>query len=485
MPGWILGRHLKLICDTVQAHVEGRLLNEDGEEYFALMLNTPPQHGKSQAVSETLPSWYHGKSPRNKIIELSYNDMLAERFGRRNRQKIVQYGKSLFNIELSKSTDHDYEIAEYNGTYMSRGIMSGVTGNPGDLMIIDDPLKNKEEADSTVMREKIWDEWQASLRTRFSANGKLIVIMTRWHEDDLGGRLIKALGSKRMKVINIPCEAEENDILGREIGDPLFPEIGKNKKWLQQTKADYENDPREGGIRVWNALYQGKPFSEEGNIFKKKHWKYYDVKDLPNIKFEMEFQSWDMSFTDTESSCRVAGQVWGNLKSNLYLLDLRAKRMDFKDSMKQVEDITERHPKAFMKLVENKANGPAIISMLNMKIGGFVPIDPKGSKEVQGGGSKVARAQAVAPLQEAGNVYLPCEGYNPDGTPILSKEIKDYMDEMGAFPQSEYDDQVDASTQAWRRFIYTILPEIIKKDEREFPEEDFDDYHEDGESFYD
>jgi predicted phage terminase large subunit-like protein len=122
-------------------------------------------------------------------------------------------------------------------------------------------------------------------------------------------------------------------------------------------------------------------------------------------------------------------------------MDAVAKRMSFVETIAAIEDMTERHPEAVLKLIEDKANGPAIISMLNLKVGGMVPVDPKNSKEVSGGGSKVARASAVSPLLESGNIFLPCSGFNPDGSPILDRWVRDIVEECAAFPLGEFDDQ--------------------------------------------
>jgi hypothetical protein len=234
---WIPARHLLFVCIEIETFIQ----QETGHPYDILILQMPPQHGKSMSTTETLPSWYLGKWPYNRVIEVSYNETFAQRFGRRNRDKIKEFGY-LFGIGISKGKDSNEEFELNNGVggMISRGIMSGVTGNPANLIIIDDPIKNREEADSQTIRDKQWDEWQNSIKTRLAAGAKVIVIMTRWHEDDLAGKLLKS--EKNVTLINLPCEAEENDPLGRNIGDALFPEIGKNKNWLIQFKDSYVND---------------------------------------------------------------------------------------------------------------------------------------------------------------------------------------------------------------------------------------------------
>jgi hypothetical protein len=140
---WIRGKHLELICNTVQDFLDDKLTSDKGQICNVLLIAVPPQHGKSQTVTETLPSWYLGKYPNNRVIEVSYGDDLARRFGRRNKQKINQFGKKLFNIEISNDTrsDTEFEIGNHKGSMISRGIMAGLTGQAADLIIVDDPYQ--------------------------------------------------------------------------------------------------------------------------------------------------------------------------------------------------------------------------------------------------------------------------------------------------------------------------------------------------------
>lgn len=424
---WILGKHLELVCKSVEDLIYRRIKQN------ILIISMPPQHGKSQAVTETLPSYYLGKFPSKRVIEVSYGDDLARRFGRRNKQKVLEFGKNLFNIEMSKgsSSDTEFEIADHKGSMISRGIMAGITGQPADLIIIDDPIKNRLEAESETYRERIWDEFLNSIYTRLSANGVIILIMTRWHEDDLAGRLLKHMPDKCLEI-NIPLEAEEGDILGREIGNSLFPEIGKDREWLQSFKQVYLTQE---GSKAWNALMQGRPTAQEGNLIKRSWWKYYD--SLPDYLDEI-IQSWDCTFKDSDGSDYVVGEVWGRRLGEYYLIDLVKERMNLPATVKAIENMTSKYPKALVKLVEDKANGPAVIQLLQTKIPGLIAVNPEGGK--------IARVNAVSGAIESGNVYLP----NPD----ISPWINDFVNECSAFPSGEHDDQVDSMSQALNRLIY-------------------------------
>ena len=424
---WIDTHFHKFLANKIQTFVE----TQTGNPYDILVLSCPPQHGKSLTVTETFPSWYVGKYPDRRCIIACYNDDFAGKFGRRNKAKIDEVGQFIFNIKLKKSSDRDMEIADHTGSIITRGIMAGITGNAGDLIIIDDPVKTRMEADSPTYRERLWEEWMNSIKTRTQAGSKIIIIQTRWHEDDLAGRVIN--GENYLEVINIPVEAEENDILGRKVGDALCPEIGKDNKWLQMFKSNYLADPNGGGSRAWNALYLGRPTSAEGNIFKREWWQYYDK--LPD-KIPLVGISVDATFKDSDTSDFVAIEVWGKLNGDYYLIDLIKRRMDFPETLKAIRYMADKYPNKHSILVEDKANGSAIISMLKHDIGGIVAITPKESK--------VGRANAITGIVEGGNVYLP----------RYSDFTGEFIDEFASFPNGVHDDLVDACTQFINHFKF-------------------------------
>lgn len=424
---WIDTHFHKLLANKIQTFVE----TPTGNPYDILVLSCPPQHGKSLTVTETFPSWYVGKYPDRRCIIACYNDDFAGKFGRRNKGKIEEYGQFIFDIKLKKSSDRDMEISNHNGSIITRGIMSGITGNSGDLIIIDDPIKNRQEADSPTYRERLWEEWMNSIKTRTQANTKIIIIQTRWHEDDLSGRVIE--NENYVEVLNIPVEAEENDMLGRQVGDALCPEIGKGNEWLQAFKQSYINDATSGGIRTWNALYMGRPTSAEGNMFKREWWKYYNK--LPD-NIQLLGISVDATFKDSDTSDFVAIEVWGKLNGDYYLIDLIKKRMDFPETLRAIRYMADKYPNKHSILVEDKANGSAIISMLKHEIGGIIPITPKESK--------IARANAITGIVEGGNVYLP----------EYADFTGEFVEEFASFPNGAHDDVVDACTQFINKFKF-------------------------------
>ena len=198
---------LAKVCETVVKRIEeGRKVK--------ICLSVPPQHGKSCTVTETLPSWFIGRNPDMRCICTGYNADMAEKFGDRNREKVKRYGKEIFGIEVSDSQDNKtlFNIKDHLGGLYSAGITGGLTGNQGALIIIDDPFKNGIEAKNQAVRDNIWQIFCDSILTRQRGNGNaIIVIHTRWHEDDLIGRIIKNDKNNEWLIINIPCIAEEND----------------------------------------------------------------------------------------------------------------------------------------------------------------------------------------------------------------------------------------------------------------------------------
>jgi predicted phage terminase large subunit-like protein len=433
--------HTIYVCDVIQNAIEKKKLMRDGvipTENQYLAFNMPPRHSKSMSITETAPSYYLGQFPEDRIIEISYNDTFARKFGKKNKEKVRQFGKELFGIEIAKdSSAHDEWALNNNiGGMISRGVLSGITGQGADLMIIDDPIKNREEADSETHRDKIWDEWIDSFSSRLHPGAIVILILTRWHEDDLQGRLLNPEYGQPLnwQVYNFPLEAEENDILNRPMGEPLWPER-YGKLFIEERKR-YPSS--------FNSLYQGRPSSQEGNILKREWWRYYDK--LP--KLAVKIMSVDATFKDEKDSDYVSIQVWGKIGADAYLIDRVKARMNFPTTLQAIRNMKRKHKDVGAILVEDKANGPAIISMLQSEIGGIIAINPQGGK--------VARVNAVSPYIEAGNVYIPRQ----------TEWVHDFVEECASFPKGKNDDDVDSMSQALNRlyYFYAELPENPKDD---------------------
>lgn len=423
-PGFLPTKFHEYLCNRVES-----FLNSNSNAAFdVLLISTPPQVGKSTSLTETLPSYYLGKNQVANVIIAGYSEDFAKRFGRRNLKKLEIYGTDLFGFEPSDApwTNTEFESAD-GGRCISRGILSGITGNPANLVIIDDPTKNMQEAVSETTRAAILDEFYASILTRIAPHGKLIVIQTRWHEDDLFGHIAKTFPN--VQVINLPCECDsEDDLLGRNIGDPLVPEIGKGEAWLKDFKNIYCT---ENGERSWAALYQGHPNIEGGNLFLEKNWKYYD--NAPDVVYRI--LSVDCTFKKSESSDFVAIQDWGKADTEYYMLHRIKRRMTFSETVDSIRNyLIDVGPDIFDAIyIEDKANGSAVIDMLSREFDNIVAVNPEGGK--------LSRAAAVAYLQETGHVHI----NRQDPT------IDEYVDEHKKFPGGAHDDEVDATTQALTR----------------------------------
>lgn len=302
-----------------------------------------------------------------------------------------------------------------------------------NCMIIDDPIKNAKEALSKTIRDNIWNEWESTLSTRLHDGASVIVIMTRWHEDDLIGRLLENSPYNWIRL-RLPAIAEDDDdLLNREIGEALCPELGYDEEWAALKKVEV-------GSRTWASLYQQRPAPEQGSIIKREWLKYIGA--VP-ARADNLIMSWDFTFKDSQASDYVVGQVWQKTGANYYMIDQVRGQMDFTSSKRALINLKKKYPRCRTILVEDKANGTAIINALQKDISGIIPITPKESKE--------ARAYAVTPYFEAGNVYI-LENI---------QDLNDTVEEFVAFPNGKNDDRVDCATQALNYFASKPQASVI------------------------
>lgn len=421
--------HHRLICEYLDKWVR--------KEIRRLMIFTAPRHGKSELVSRKLPAYIFGRNPDTSVISASYSADLASRMNR-DVQRIIDsekyielfpnsrlFGKnirSVANGSFLRNSDI-FEIVGHKGVYRSAGVGGGITGMGGEYIIIDDPVKNRDEANSSTYREKLWDWYTSTLYTRLEKDACILVTLTRWHEDDLAGRLLEKMkepDGEQWTIINLPaiCEDPPAPYDIRKPGEALWP--GKyNEQALANIRATV-------GTYDWSALYQQRPQPAEGAIFKRE-WFNHTYKALPHQN--MIIQSWDLPFVKSEGSAKCACIIMGRAGGQIYIIDVINDKMDFAENVAAFRRITLKHPKARAKVVENKANGPAIVSLLAKEIPGIVPFEPKGSKE--------ERAISITPYFEAGNILLPEEA------PWLS----DFVEQFVGFPSGKFKDMVDATVQ--------------------------------------
>lgn len=425
-----------------------------------------PTHNSTN-ITGSAPAWLMGQRPEANIMLLSYGDDLALKFGSMNLQKTREWGNKLFGITLNDTravpcTNVNFSLLNQNGGIKSFGLTSGVTGSPAKYIFVDDPVKGIAEADSELQRNSVWNGWQANVKSRLAAKAKIVVILTRWHEDDLAGR-IEAYENvyENVKVIRYPCicEDEATDPLHRKVGDSLSPELGKDKEWADHMFKSYMSDPSMGGRRTWDSLYQGRPNALAGNIIEVAWLKFWKPKgmSLPPVKlfssngevvefqaeevpdyWDKEIQSWDFTFKDKKTSDFVCGGYLGRRKSCIYLLDAFHEVASFIKSIEAIKEMSRKHPKAIGKYVEDKANGTAIINSLRKELTGLIPI--------QANDDKVARLRAVTPVIQGGNLYLP--------HPMIAPWVKGLVAELLSFPNGKNDDWVDMISQALNQLMY-------------------------------
>lgn len=391
-----------------------------------LLVAMPPRHGKSELVSHWTPVWFLDLFPTRRVILASYEADFAATWGRRVRNTITRHAERLrVRVAEDSAAATRWDTTE-GGGMVTAGVGGALTGRGAHLLIVDDPVKNREEAESAARRATVWDWWTSTAYTRLEPGGAVVLVMTRWHEDDLAGRLLAQMtaGGERWDVLALPALAEADDPLGREAGAPLWP-----ARFDAEALAGIR---RAIGSYDWAALYQQRPAPAEGGIFKRDWWRFYDT---PPARFDEVLQSWDCAFKDAKTSDFVSGQVWGRVGADKYLLDRVHARLSFTETVKAIRALSARWPQAHAKLIEDKANGPAVIDTLTHEIAGLIAVEPQGGKE--------ARAHAASPQVEAGNVYLPARHVAP--------WVDEYLDELAAFPNGRYDDDVDATTQALLR----------------------------------
>lgn len=450
-PKYEFYRHADLLIDYLQRVADG--------EIDRLMIFLPPRHSKSETVSRLFTAYYVYTYPWRWVGLCSYGAELAQGMSRVAQDHYLRMGGE---IDPKQRATNLWGTTGGGGMWAA-GVGGPITGRGFSIGIIDDPIKNAEEAHSETVRGKHKDWWDSTFSTRAEPGAAIVIIQTRWHEDDLSGWLLSRERGNEPEgwtVINLPALAEDDDQAQFPDACTVVPDFRQAGEALCPERYDADRLNR---IRrriqayYWNALYQQRPSAPEGAIFKNHWWRFWkphgvqlppvpvrladgavlpiEAVNLPTL-FDQELQSWDMAFKDAAGSSYVVGQVWGRVGSGRYLIDQVRGRWEFTQTVAELVKLVNRYPGARLRLIEDKANGPAVISALGKRISGLVPVQVEGSKE--------ARARAVSPDVEAGNVYLP--------HPALAPWVWGFIEECRAFPHGTNDDQVDSMTQALRRF---------------------------------
>lgn len=385
----------------------------------------PPRHGKSQLFTVRYPAYLLEQCPEKRIITGSYNQTLADKFSRQTR-KIVM---SRMNIDRERRAVSDWRTNIGEGGLRAVGVGGGITGQGGDLIILDDPIKSREEADSQIYRDRTWDWYTDDIYSRLEPNGSIVLIMTRWHTDDLAGRILQSDDAINWTVINFPALAENNDLLGRVSGEALCPDRF-NTEQLLEIKAVMGAS--------FQALYQQRPTAIEGAIFKREYWQYY--KECP--EFNLRVLSIDTAFKTKKENDFSVINFYGKTNTASYMVNRWKGKVEYPDLKRAViECATNFQPHEI--LIEDKASGQSLIQELRR--GTNLPI-----KAIQVDSDKIARANASVGFIEAGKLLLP----------MSAPWLLDYLDTMAAFPNFTHDDDVDATTQYLSRHGFKTMNEF-------------------------
>lgn len=453
--------------------------------YGLILLSAPPQTGKSLTITESFQSWCLTRFPRLGVLTLGYASDFASRFGRRNRDKFIEFapklthGKVRIHDKVQSTEEWETVVLDMvsklytntNGGMSSAGLRGVVTGKTGNVVVIDDPVKNMQDAFSEVMIEGNIEAYQSTVETRLLGNpGSLCIVMaTRWVPNDLIGWLRRHRKDFIIGDYNYAALATDDNVmkdpLKREVGEGICPEMGKDSHWAEVIRESYLASE---GAHVYNSMFQGSPSNEKGNLFRPDDWKEYEISrhwsgEEQLAKFDKIYLSVDATFKDLKTSDFVGMEVTGIKQGNSYLRYLVRKQMDLPDTIDKILYILKKFPEIETVYIEDKANGPGIIQVLKKwrrKLGisekdfpSIVGIEPEGGK--------YSRAQTASVYQRDGRCYIPCEKdahLLSDPNDFVWEEsglsyTQCYKQELGTFPYASNDDMVDAFTQGIKKSI--------------------------------
>lgn len=443
--------HIRLLAQKLEAVERG--------EIRRLIINMPPRHGKTQLASEVFPAWFLGRNPAQYIIAATYAQELANDYGRKVRNQFLDplFQEVFPGVILSEDSQSAIRFAlRQRGVYFSVGVGGPITGRGAHLLIIDDPVKGREEADSAIQRAALIAWYRSVARTRLMPGGRIIIINTRWHEEDLAGWVQKHTPHEGWEVLSLPAQAEDNDILGRKRGEWLWPEAFSAKEYedLKRTNA-----------REWNALYQQRPTAEEGNIFKRENWRIWRQRHPATGRImppecEYVIQSYDTAYSEKTAADPTAVTTWGVFRDeddvpNVILLSALNERWEYPRLRKEVVELYKKFLPDTC-IIETKMSGLSL--MQDMRRAGVPVVGYNPGK----GDDKVNRANSILALFEQGRVWVP-EG---------KQWADELMEQAAAFPNGRHDDLVDSMTMALKRLKDGYFLTLIEDRQAEEDQDD-------------
>ena len=415
---YIIGKHHAYIAKCLESVETGDL--------DRLIITTPPRHGKTMLASEYFSSWFLGRNPKKQVIFSTYSQERAGDVGRKVRNQLQDPGfKRIFpGCNISKDSQSISNVGtQQGGNFFAVGLGSAITGRGAHILLIDDPIKGQDEANSNLFRTKMKDWYRSTAYTRLMPGASAIVIIqTRWDCDDLVGWLTKDHADEGWVVINFPALAvKDNDALDRMAHEALWPKMF-SKKRLERIRNAV-------GTRTWNALYQGNPVGQEGSIVKYEWLKKYEKKPE---EFKRIVQSWDTSFKASQLNDPSVCITFGETKDSYYVLDVFRDRLEYPDLKRMAVQLYKKWEPSTV-ICEDRASGQSLIQ--DLKRNTRMPIIP-----IKAENDKVTRLSSVTGVMEAGKFLL------PEDAPWLL----DYETELTSIPFSRHDDMADATSQYLR-----------------------------------
>lgn len=410
-----------------------------------LIISMAPQEGKSQRTSRWFPLWVLAQNPDTRVAIASYEMGVARRWGRAIRNDIATHGTELgLSVASDSAAAHEWQLDGHLGGCYAVGVGGALTGRPVDLLVIDDPIKDAKQANSPTYRENVWDWWTSVGRTRLAPGAPVVLILTRWHEDDLAGRLLSRDGEP-WRVVSIPAQAEgADDPLGRKPGEFMQSARGR-------TVDQWRRIRREVGSYVWASLYQQHPSPAEGGLFKRLWWRRWQ--QAGPGRFLVHGQTvdlrdcWRFATVDLAASTRTSADwtvacAWAlTLTGDLILLDMARAHVDERRHFDLVRPLAEAY-QLDTTFVERSQFGTTLASDATREGVHLTPL----TADVD----KLTRALPASARAEGGRMWLPPNGH--------ADWVKDLIDEAAAFPNGRHDDIVDCIAYAVRVAITKPAP---------------------------
>lgn len=409
-------RHIKLL--------NKKLLEVSEGDIERLMVYMPPRHGKSELCSKYFPAWYLGTHPEDRVILTSYEADFAATWGQKVRDVLKEYNDT-FGVKVNdrSAARNRWDIAGHRGGMGTAGVGGPITGKGAEVLIIDDPIKDAMQANSPTFRERAKDWYRSTAYTRLTPTGKVVLIQTRWHEDDLGGWLVSEDKQDEWEIIEFPAIAvDDNDALGRSVGDPLWPELWTLEKLMGRKEVL--------GSYWFSAMYQQSPQPPEGGMLKRNWIQYYDHR-IRKRDYQI-YTGWDLAISqkdtaDYTTSCTVAVE---NGTNDIYIIDWTRDHITFNEQIQMVNRQYDKHVPALIG-IETVAYQAALPQAI--LVNRLLPI-----KNMVPNKDKVTKITSTFTAFEQGKVYL------PNDHPLLREFEHEYIH----FPTGKHDDLLDATEMA-------------------------------------